>query len=96
MVGKYRKIVPSATPAAADGATYYVQAGAFSSADEADSQRARLAMMGLEPKVSQRDQDGRTVYRVRIGPFTDRQAAEDLKARLTSEGVETSIARVPR
>lgn len=75
--------------------SYYVQAGAFSTNDEADSQRAKLALMGLEAKVSQREQSGRTVYRVRVGPFDDRQAAEDLKSRLASEAIDASIVRVP-
>lgn len=85
----------ASAPTQADGMTYYVQAGAFSTNDEAQSQRARLAIMGLEARVSQREQNGKTMYRVRIGPFDNRPAAEDVKARLATEGMDAAIARVP-
>ena len=61
-----RRVKP--TPAA-DPFIYFVQAGAFARPEDAEQQRARLAMMGFEAKVTEREQSGRTVYRVRIGPF---------------------------
>ena len=48
---------------------YFVQLGAFRTAADAESQRARLSLAGIETKVSEREQSGRTVYRVRVGPF---------------------------
>jgi cell division septation protein DedD len=61
-----------AEPAAAgpDPFIYFVQAGAYSNANDAEQQRARLAMQGLVAKVSEREQAGRNVYRVRLGPST--------------------------
>jgi len=48
-----------------------LQTGAFKSAQDADSMRARLALLGLDARVSQVTQDGATVlYRVRIGPYS--------------------------
>jgi cell division protein FtsN len=64
---------PSAsTEPASDPFTYFVQAGAYSQAEEADQQRARLAILGMESKVTEREQAGRTTYRVRVGPFDHR------------------------
>ena len=92
----------TATSAAnpASGATepfdYLIQAGAFRTEGDAESQRARLAIMGWEARVSEREQAGRTVYRVRIGPFTRRDEAERLKEKLDGSGMESTLVRVQR
>jgi cell division protein FtsN len=81
---------------AAGGYTYFVQAGAFNDPDEAEQQRARLAMMGMEPRVTQRDQSGRSVFRVRVGPFDERADADATKERLAGAGIEGALVRVQR
>ena len=88
----------AATPAtaAAAGISYFVQAGAFGSADEAQAQRARLAMLGLEASVSERQQNGRTVFRVRLGPFATQTEADAIGQRLQAQNVETALVRVAR
>jgi cell division protein FtsN len=75
---------------------YFVQAGAFTRADEAEQQRARLALMGLESRITEREQSGRTVYRVRIGPYPTRDDADALQVRLQDGGVAAQIVRVER
>jgi cell division protein FtsN len=92
---------PATTPAANKAAandpfTYFVQAGAFKSASDADAQKAKLSMMGIESKVSERDQAGRTIYRVRSGPFDDKEQAEKIKARLDATGIDAALVRVQR
>ena len=90
---------PAASPKASNSAdpfTYFVQAGAFKSATDADAQKAKLSMMGVEAKVSEREQAGRIVYRVRSGPFDDKDQAEKIKARLDSNGMDTALVRVQR
>ena len=79
-----------------DAYQYFVQAGAFSSKADGEGQRAKLAMMGWQAKVSEREVNGRNVFRVRIGPFTKRDDAEGLKTKLDSAGVVTQIVRVQR
>lgn len=81
---------------AADPFDYVVQAGAYRSSGDADAQKAKLALMGLEAKVSERDQAGRMVYRVRLGPFADKAAAERIRTRLESGGIENTLVRVQR
>jgi len=83
------------TPAA-DPFAYFVQAGAFAKPEDAEQQRARLAMMGYEAKVSEREQSGRTVYRVRIGPFPRKDDADGAKDKLASVGVESALVRVQK
>lgn len=94
---------PAATPQPANKAaatndpfTYFVQAGAFKSAIDADAQKAKLSMMGIEAKVSEREQAGRAIYRVRSGPFDDKDQAEKIKARLDANGMDAALVRVQR
>lgn len=89
----------AATTAAATNAdpfTYFVQAGAFSSPDEAQAQKARLAMMGMDAAVTEREQSGRTVFRVRMGPFNQKSLAEATREQLAVNGVEAALVRVQR
>lgn len=85
-----------APAASAAAAQFYVQAGAYSTADDAEAQRARLAMQGHQAKVMAREQSGRTVYRVRLGPFDSREGADDLRDKLGTAGVESTLVRVER
>jgi len=94
---------PAATPQPANKAaatndpfTYFVQAGAFKSAADADAQKAKLSMMGIEAKVSEREQAGRAIFRVRSGPFDDKDQAEKIKARLDASGMDAALVRVQR
>ncbi len=84
------------TKPGADPFSYFVQAGAYSQQDEAEQQRARLAIMGLEAKLTEREQSGRTVYRVRIGPYDKKDDADAAKGKLTDAGVEAALVRVQR
>ena len=77
-------------------AAFFVQAGAYSRPDDADAQRAKLGMLGLSARITEREQAGRTVYRVRLGPFDGREAAEDAQAKLAAGGIEANLVRVER
>lgn len=80
----------------ADLFVYFVQAGAFKSPEEAEAQRARLAMMGMSAAVSEREQPGSTVFRVRLGPFDDKAMAEATREQLEVQGVQTALVRLYR
>ena len=86
----------TATAPAADPFTYFVQAGAFRTQEDADGQRARLSLMGVEARVTEREQAGRTVYRVRVGPFQNKDAADRVKDRLDGNGFDSALVRVQR
>lgn len=87
---------PATSSSASDPFDYVVQAGAYRTSADADAQKAKLAMMGLDAKVSERDQAGRIVYRVRLGPFDDKTAAERARAKLEAGGIENTLVRVQR
>lgn len=79
-----------------DPFTYFIQVGAYRTPEDAEAQRAKLSLSGIETKISEREQAGRTVYRVRLGPFDKREEADAAKTRLESAGIETALVRVQR
>ena len=83
-----------AKAAASDGFVYFVQVGAFRSQADADAQRAKLGLIGQQARVSEREQNGRPVYRVRIGPMAQRSEAEALKQQLASTGIDAALVRI--
>ncbi len=86
----------AASAPGADPFQYFVQADAFRSAEEAQAQRAKLSLMGLDARVSEREQSGRTVFRVRLGPFDRKEDADRSKGRLDAAGIESALVRVAR
>jgi cell division protein FtsN len=83
-------------PPGGDPFLYFVQTGAFRTADDAEAQRAKLSLMGVEAKVTEREQSGRTVFRVRVGPFDKKDDADRSKEKLEGGGIETALVRVQR
>jgi len=75
---------------------YFVQIGAFRTPEDAESQRAKVSLSGVEAKVSEREQSGRTVFRVRAGPFDRKDDADKAKDKLDGAGFDTAIVRVQR
>jgi cell division protein FtsN len=84
------------TPQAPAAFSYLVQTGAYTRAEDAETQRAKLAMQGFTAKVHERDQAGRTVYRVRLGPFDSKAEADALQLKLQGAGVEGQLVRVQK
>lgn len=94
-----RSAAPGATPSttvAPVAAFFFVQAGAYTRPDDADAQRAKLALLGLSARITEREQAGRTVYRVRLGPFDTREPAEDAQTKLAGAGIDANLVRVER
>lgn len=87
---------PAAQADASDPFDYMVQAGAYRNNADADAQKAKLTLLGLDAKVSERDQAGRVVYRVRVGPFRDKNQAERVRAQLQSSGIDNTLVRIQR
>lgn len=91
------KTTPDAsTKPGSDALSYFVQAGAFGRVEDAEAQRAKLAMSGYQAKVTEREQSGRTVYRVRLGPFDKKEEAAQVKEKLESTGVESALVQVQK
>ena len=82
--------------ATADPFTYFVQVGAYRTTEDAEAHRAKLSLAGVEAKVSEREQSGRTVFRVRVGPMEKRDDADRTKEKLEALGMEAVLVRVQR
>lgn len=93
---KSEALAEAATSGGADPFSYFIQAGAFRTPEDAEQQRAKLSLLGFQAKVSEREQSGRTVYRVRLGPFDKKDDADKTKEKLDSNAVETALVRVQR
>lgn len=90
------KAEPKPPSSAAEPFMYFVQAGAFRTPEDAEAQRARLSLQGIDAKVTEREQAGRTVYRVRSGPFNKEEDADRVKDKLSATGVDAALVRVQR
>jgi len=95
-LGDLAKSRAAASNSTADPFAYFVQVGAYRTANDAEGQRARLSLGGIEARVSEREQSGRTVYRVRVGPFDKREDADLTKQKLEGLGMEAALVRVQR
>lgn len=71
----------------------FLQAGSFSTAQDADNQKAKLAFMGLEAVVQQVMVQDKTYYRVRVGPYTKIDELNKVRADLAKAGVEAQLAK---
>ena len=89
-------IAPQSARPGADPFIYFVQVGAFSKAEDAEQQRAKLAMLGYSAKITEREQQGRMMYRVRLGPYQVKDEAESTQAKLQSGGETAALVRVER
>ncbi len=86
---------PGEAAPAAPKETYFLQAGAFGSAGDADNQKAKLALMGFEAKVESVDIEGKgTMHRVRLGPYGLLDDINRVRATLTQNGVDASLIRL--
>jgi cell division protein FtsN len=76
--------------------SYFLQTGAFRDQSDAESARAKLALLGFEAKVTERSADSGVLYRVRIGPFDQAEAMNRTRSKLSDNGVDAAIVRIPR
>lgn len=74
---------------------YLIQAGAFQSPADADSLKARLALLGLEASVEPAHlPDKGTLYRVRLGPYQQLDEINRVRQTLSQNGVDASLVKV--
>lgn len=88
-------VEPAASPKETleDKNIYFLQVGAFSTKNDADSARARLALLGIEANITEKTGDGPTMYRVRVGSFSNAEVANKMRAKLLDNGMDVSIIK---
>lgn len=89
--GSDQAAAQSSTPSAQT--TYFLQAGAFRSASDADAVKARIIMLGLDANVQVAQLDGAPINRVRVGPFKGIDELNQARATLGAQDIETSVVR---
>ncbi len=89
---------PAAPPASAESPAtnerYWIQAGSFRNADDAESQRVHLILLGFAPRVETASIPGKgTFHRVKIGPLNTSAKAREAMQRLAEDGVDSYVQR---
>lgn len=83
-----------AMPALPERTGYFLQAGAFTKAADADQMKARLALLGFEAQVATTDGEP-PLSKVQIGPYKALDELNTARARLTQNGIDTILIKIP-
>ena len=79
----------------AGGEAFFLQAGAFQNAPDADNLKARLALLGVEATIETTAVPDKGVWhRVRIGPYTSVEELNRARDGLKQNGVQTTLIKV--
>jgi cell division protein FtsN len=89
-------LVEQSASAADEKWQYYLQAGAFREMHDAESMRAKLALLGIEARVSERQSETGLLYRVRAGPFDKMEAMNRVRSKLTDNAIDAAVVRISR
>ncbi|MBI3057552.1 MAG: SPOR domain-containing protein, partial [Betaproteobacteria bacterium] len=74
---------------------FFLQAGAFQTAPDADNMKARLALLGVEAEVQTTPLPDKGVWhRVRAGPYTAIEELNRTRDILKQNGIETTLIKV--
>jgi len=99
----FYKVLPGDTPAAPPEppaqvkpkpTRYFLQAGAFQDADDADNLKAQLALLGIEAQIQTSViPDKGVMHRVRIGPFKAMDAVNSTRALLIQNNIDADLVK---
>ena len=74
---------------------FFLQAGAFQNAPDADNMKARLALLGVEASIETATVADKGIWhRVRIGPYTSVEELNRTRDTLKQNGVQTTLIKV--
>ena len=74
---------------------YFIQAGSFQNPADADNQKAKLALLGLEASVEPTNVPEKgTWYRVRLGPMSTVDEINRVRTQLAQNGIEGALVKV--
>ena len=78
----------------ASGEVFFLQAGAFQSASDAENVKAKVAFAGFEAMVRPVNLTERgTLYRVRLGPYKSLDEVNRIKAMLSQSGIAAAVVK---
>ncbi|MDD5250910.1 MAG: SPOR domain-containing protein [Rhodocyclaceae bacterium] len=93
---------PAAAPAApaaaaepAAGDVFYLQAGAFQKAADADNLKAKLSLLGVDVGVQEvAVPDKGTLFRVRVGPYAKPDEMNRARNQLAQNGIQATVVKI--
>lgn len=75
--------------------TFFLQAGSFQNAPDADNLKARLALVGIEATIQTTNLPEKGVWhRVRVGPYSDVEELNRIRGALKQNGVDATLVKV--
>jgi cell division protein FtsN len=75
--------------------SFYLQAGAFQNAPDADNLKARLALLGVQASIQTTTLPDRGVWhRVRLGPYGSVEELNRARDTLKNNGIDTTLIKV--
>ncbi len=75
---------------------YFLQAGAFREPADAESTRAKLALLGFEARINEKTSESGNLYRVRIGPFAQLETMNRIRSKLSENRVDVAVVRTAK
>ena len=89
----HSELPPSAAPATPT-TRYFLQAGAFQNAADADNLKAQLAMLGVEAVIQTAEvADKGILHRVRVGPFQVMDKVNRTRSLLTQNNIPVTLVK---
>jgi len=71
----------------------YLQVGSFQTPGDADNQKAKLALSGVEASIQQVMVQDKVWYRVRLGPFSKLDEVNRMRVDLAKQGIEANVVK---
>ena len=90
ILGKDITVTPAVAPA--QKAKYYIQAGAYSSKENATAQIAKLKKTGFSAKI--KTVSGSVPYRVQVGTYNTKKAANKMVKKLKAVGFTALVKKL--
>jgi cell division protein FtsN len=82
------------SPSAEPRNRLWLQVGAYVNRQDAESQRARFAVLGYEAQIQTADVPEKgTIHRVRVGPYRDPDEAGKVRGDLARQGIEVTVVK---
>jgi len=85
-------VVSRSEPAAS--VSYRLQAGSFRKMSDADRQKAKLAMLGVEAEIQKANSQGTTFYRVLTQPVADKSSLNSQRKLFQQNGINSLVVQV--
>lgn len=87
-----RESSPQETPALAEEGDYIIQIGSYRGREDAERQRAELALIGVEARVESVAINGNQKwFRVRVGPIAEAPRVHSVMMRLSEHGLDDAM-----